>query len=107
MGAVPTKQDQGRTKPNLLIQQGQQKGESPLSAMYKSGGIPKPTKLKYVSASNTKIVSFQRVQDRDRVEPLVFGNFNLKSLIFTILACILCIFTPRFGLAHILKSSFL
>ena len=66
-------------------------------AMYKSG------------ATKVEICIFQRVQDRDRVEPLAVGTFNLKSSIFTILglACILCIFTPRFGLAHILKASYL
>ena len=52
---------------------------------------------------------FQRVQDRHRVEPLAVGTLNLKSSIFTILglALIFCMFTPRFGLAHILKASYL
>ena len=80
----------------------------PTSDNLKFRGDPKATKDNTWN-TNTKIVSLQRVQDVDTVGSLAVGTFNLKASIFTIcgLAFILCIFTPRFGLAHILKSSYL
>ena len=52
------------------------------AAMYKSGGIPRPSKLKYVSGANTKNLLFSE-SARQR-QGWTFGRWNLQSEIFNL-----------------------